>query len=99
MKKHIKEFQNHHGDHTESHLFHYIPPETFKNKNVLEIGCGFGGGVINFRKNGALAYGIDIDKDAIERAKMIAKQSFIATKRVKSLYFYYPTCIFIGKKR
>jgi ubiquinone/menaquinone biosynthesis C-methylase UbiE len=77
FKKHIKEVQNHYGDHTESHLFHYIAPETFKNKKVLEIGCGFGGGVINLHKNGALAYGVDIDEDAIEIAKIIAKQEGI----------------------
>ena len=32
LKKHIKEFQDHHGDHTESYLFHYIPSKTFKDK-------------------------------------------------------------------
>jgi len=37
LKNHIAEFQNHYGDHTESHLFRYIPPKTFRNKKALPV--------------------------------------------------------------
>ncbi len=74
LKRHIKEFQNHYGDHTVSHLFHYMPREVFNNKKVLEVGCGFGGGVISLWRNGAQAYGVDIDEEAIKIAEMISKK-------------------------
>lgn len=57
---------------------HYFPGHDFKNKTVLDAGCRNGGLTQAFSLKGANTFGIDINKNAIEKAK--------ATFRVPQFY-------------
>ena len=52
---------------------HYFPGHDFKDKIVLDAGCRNGGLTQAFFEKGATAIGIDINKKAIEKAKMTFK--------------------------
>lgn len=50
----------------------------FKNKKVLDVGCGVGMFLKQFKKLGAKVYGIDVDKKKIEIAKRKYKNVKVA---------------------
>jgi len=78
LEKHIVQHQEHKANLFEDYIAKYFPKDFFKDKTVLEIGCGFGGNIIHLRKHYTRnAYGIDLDKDAIDIAKDIAIQENI----------------------
>lgn len=66
----------------ESHIPAFADFESYKNKRVLEIGCGIGTAAISFLQAGAIYTGIDISKKSIE----IAKQRL-------QLYGHSPECV------
>lgn len=53
----------------EPHLLDFADFEKWKNKRVLEIGCGIGTDARNFVKNGANYTGLDISDNSINIAK------------------------------
>ena len=53
----------------QSHIPEFANFSKFKNKNVLEIGCGIGTDAHEFIKNESNYYGIDLSKESIEIAK------------------------------
>jgi ubiquinone/menaquinone biosynthesis C-methylase UbiE len=63
-------------DQRDAVFFHFA-----KGKNVLELGCGYGYNAFLFSKNANMVIGVDVDKDAIERAtkrfKDISNLAFI----------------------
>lgn len=48
--------------------------DNFKDRKMLEIGCGLGGFCIHIARKGAEVIGLDISAVAIKKAKEIAKQ-------------------------
>ena len=50
----------------------------FKNKKVLDVGCGVGMFMNRFKKLGAEVYGIDIDKEKVKMAKKKFKNVYNA---------------------
>ena len=52
-------------------LFRFLGSLDFviKSKNILEIGFGLGSDLIEFKKRGALTYGIDINKHFVDNLK------------------------------
>ena len=73
LEQHILQHQEHKGNLFESHIAKKFPKDFFKDKSILEIGCGFGGNIIHLSKNyNCNAIGIDLDSDAIDIAKEIA---------------------------
>jgi ubiquinone/menaquinone biosynthesis C-methylase UbiE len=42
---------------------------SLKNKNLLDIGCGFGKDLVYYKQNGAKVFGIDVSKKMIQLAK------------------------------
>jgi len=52
---------------------HHIPAfsqfERWKNKSVLEVGCGLGTAAINFARNGAEYTGIELSEESLKLAK------------------------------
>lgn len=91
LADHIRLWQEHHGDNVTTHLFPYVKPSIFLDKTVLEVGCGFGGGVLKLWQVGAKAYGLDINPDAIEIAKLILKDE--SKERISGNIF----CIAVGE--
>jgi len=63
-------------------LYELIPFAFFRNKKVLELGCGAGYDAYEFYRNGASYTGIDITPENIER-----------TKRHLEYYGYHPTVL------
>lgn len=53
----------------ESHIKNFADFKKYKNKNVLEIGCGIGTDAIEFIKHGAKYIGIDFSEKSIEIVK------------------------------
>jgi len=53
----------------EKHILKFANFKKYKNKTVLEIGCGIGTDAIEFIKNGAKYYGIDYSEKSIEICK------------------------------
>lgn len=53
----------------ESHIPKFAKFKKYKNKNVLEIGCGIGTDAIEFVKNGANYFGIDCSQKSIQILK------------------------------
>ena len=51
-------------------LYDVIPFKSFKDKRVLEIGCGVGFDAYNIIREGATYTGIDITPENIERTKI-----------------------------
>jgi len=50
----------------ESHIPQFANFKKYKNKNVLEIGCGIGTDGIQFIKNGANYTGVELSKNSLE---------------------------------
>lgn len=50
----------------EPHIKKFANFKKYKNKNVLEIGCGIGTDGVEFIKNGANYYGVELSKKSIE---------------------------------
>lgn len=63
-------------------LFDLVPFTSFRNRKVLEVGCGAGYDAYEFCRNGAEYTGIDIAPENIER-----------TKKHLSFYGYFPTIL------
>lgn len=53
----------------EPHILQFADFKKYKNKNVLEIGCGIGTDAVEFIKNGANYIGIDYSDRSLEIAK------------------------------
>jgi len=78
LEKHISQHQEHKANLFENYIAQYFPKDFFKNKKVLEIGCGFGGNIIHLTQNyNCDAIGLDLDSDAIEIAQEIAQENGI----------------------
>ena len=57
----------------ENHIINFAEFKNFKNKNVLEIGCGIGTDACEFIKSGANYYGVDYSDYSISIAKYRVK--------------------------
>lgn len=53
----------------EPHILEFTKFENWKNKNVLEIGCGIGTIGINFAKNDAKYTGVELSSSSLELSK------------------------------
>ena len=53
----------------EPHIINFANFENYKNKNVLEVGCGIGTAAQSFIENGANYTGLDLSDNSIELAK------------------------------
>tara|TARA_Y100001970_G_scaffold266245_1_gene354669 strand:- start:10055 stop:10855 length:801 start_codon:yes stop_codon:yes gene_type:complete len=53
----------------EPYIYSFAEFENYKNKNVLEVGVGAGTDFINWLRNGANSYGIDLTNEAIDNVK------------------------------
>ena len=53
----------------ESHILKFTDFEKWKNKKILEIGCGIGTAAINFAKNGADYTGIELSEESLNITK------------------------------
>ena len=53
----------------EPHIKNFASFEKYKDKYVLEIGCGIGTAAQSFIENGAIYYGCDLSDKSIEIAK------------------------------
>ena len=53
----------------EKHILKFAEFKKYKNKNVLEIGCGIGTDAIEFIRNGARYIGVDYSDKSIQIAK------------------------------
>jgi 2-polyprenyl-3-methyl-5-hydroxy-6-metoxy-1,4-benzoquinol methylase len=56
--------------YVESHIPNFAEFEKYKNKNVLEIGCGIGTAAQSFIENGANYYGRDLTEKSVEITKL-----------------------------
>ena len=54
----------------ENHILKFADFKKYKNKNVLEIGCGIGTDAVEFIKNGANYIGIDYSDESVKIAKI-----------------------------
>jgi SAM-dependent methyltransferase len=59
--------------YVENHIPRFAGFKNYKNKNVLEIGCGIGTDACEFIKNGAKYYGIEYSEKSLEIAKLRTK--------------------------
>jgi len=50
----------------EDHILKFADFKNYKNKNVLEIGCGIGTDACEFIKNGAKYYGVEYSEKSLE---------------------------------
>jgi SAM-dependent methyltransferase len=57
----------------ESHILKFADFKKYKNKNVLELGCGIGTDAIKFIKHGAKYFGVDCSEKSLEIAKKRVK--------------------------
>jgi SAM-dependent methyltransferase len=53
----------------EPHIIQFSQFESWKNKSVLEIGCGLGTVAINFVKNGADYTGVELSEESLKLTK------------------------------
>lgn len=53
----------------ESHILKFTDFEKWKNKKVLEVGCGIGTAAINFARNGADYTGIELSEESLNITK------------------------------
>lgn len=53
----------------EKHILEFTKFENWKNKKVLEIGCGIGTAAINFARNGAEYTGIELSENSLDLTK------------------------------
>ena len=70
----------------EKHIIKFAEFKKYRNKNVLEIGCGIGTDAVEFIKNKAKYYGIEYSKRSLE----------ITRKRIQvyNLEKYNPVLLF-----
>ena len=68
-KKYFKEITNRRFYGREWHVPIIAKFEDFRDKHVLEIGCGIGTDGFEFAKNGARYVGIDLTPNSIKLAK------------------------------
>ena len=77
--KEISKQKNFHMDFIsrkiEREILGLIPPVGMKN--ILEIGCGSGQSAVFFARNGYVVSAFDIDEDAVENAKQLAKDASV----------------------
>ena len=57
----------------ENHILKFADFKNYKNKNVLEIGCGIGTDACEFIKNGAKYYGVEYSEKSLEITKQRIK--------------------------
>jgi ubiquinone/menaquinone biosynthesis C-methylase UbiE len=55
-----------------------------EGKNILDVGCGFGGTVLELNELHTKAYGLDVDKEKVKIANKIAKQKNVENTFVVS---------------
>ncbi|MCC7289871.1 class I SAM-dependent methyltransferase [bacterium] len=72
--------------------------DNLKGKKVLDIGCGHGYLLAYLESKGCETFGVDISKNAIEKARKISKKTkyFVLDAReipLKSEYFDYIFCV------
>lgn len=60
-------------DYTHRPLLSALPYKSYKNKKVLDIGCGTGTTCFYFASKGAIVRGVDISRNAIRLAKVNAR--------------------------
>jgi SAM-dependent methyltransferase len=65
----------------ENHIPKFAEFKKYKNKNVLEIGCGIGTDAIEFIKNGCKYYGIDFSERSVEITKARIKKYNLDKKK------------------
>ena len=53
----------------EPHILSFSEFERWKNKKVLEIGCGIGTAAVNFARHGAKYTGVELSKTSLDIAK------------------------------
>ena len=53
----------------EPHIIEFTDFKKWKNKRVLEIGCGIGTAAINFAKNGAIYTGVELSEESLNLTK------------------------------
>jgi ubiquinone/menaquinone biosynthesis C-methylase UbiE len=70
----------------EPHIRNFADFKKYKNKNVLEIGCGIGTDAIEFIKYGAKYIGIDYSEKSIEIAKV--RVQIYNLQKYKPSFFY-----------
>ena len=56
----------------------------FKKKNILDVGCGGGADLIEFKRRGANAYGLDISIPVTNKLKKILGRSKIKQHEIKN---------------
>ena len=76
----------------EKHILKFAEFKKYKNKNVLEIGCGIGTDAVEFIRNGARYIGVDysdksiqISKKRIEVLKLLKKKPFFVMDNCEEL--------------
>ena len=68
-KEFFEEAFKYRAEYEQPWLYEVVPFESFKNKKVLEIGCGAGFDAYNIVREGAVYTGIDITPENIDRTK------------------------------
>jgi len=68
----------------EAHIPLFAQFDKWKNKKVLEIGCGIGTDTINFARSGAKVTVVELSKKSLEIAKQRAR-----TYNLNNIKFYY----------
>ncbi len=68
----------------ENHILKFAGFKNYKNKNVLEIGCGIGTDACEFIKNGAKYYGVEYSEKSLE----ITKQRTVVLNLQKKILLF-----------
>ena len=69
----------------EPHIPRFAEFNKYKNKNVLEIGCGIGTDAIEFIKRGCRYYGIDFSEKSVEITNARIIKYNLQKKKTKTL--------------
>lgn len=83
-------------DYTHRPLLSILSNSDYKNKSVLDIGCGTGTTCFYFASKGASVLGVDVSKNAIELANINAKRLGLE-HRTKFLLSSFPELSLKGK--